>query len=205
MLSQEGFNLWAEGYDQAVHLSDESSTYPFAGYKDILNRIFGRVLEKDHAVILDVGFGTGTLTAKLYERGCEVWGQDFSEKMIQLAQPKMPRARLFQGDFSQGLAAQLLQNRYDFIIATYSLHHLDLDGKVRLLQTMRTLLAAGGKILIGDVAFETAAELEQCRQECGDEWDDDEIYFVFDEIKTAFPNAIFEKISYCSGIITITN
>lgn len=205
MLNQEGFNLWAEDYDKAVHLSDESSTYPFAGYKDILNRIFGRVLEKDHAVVLDVGFGTGTLTTKLYERGCEVWGQDFSEKMIQLAQPKMPRAHLFQGDFSQGLAAPLLQNRYDFIIATYSLHHLDFDGKVRLLQTMRTLLAAGGKILIGDVAFETAAELEQCRLACGDEWDNDEIYFAFDEIKTAFPNAVFEKISYCSGIITITN
>ena len=203
MLNQEGFNLWAEDYDKAVHLSDESSTYPFAGYKDILNRIFGRVLEKDHAAVLDVGFGTGTLTAKLYERGCEVWGQDFSERMIQLAQPKMPRARLFQGDFSQGLAAPLLQNRYDFIIATYSLHHLDFDGKVRLLQTMRTLLAAGGRILIGDVAFETAAGLEECRRGCGDEWDSGEIYFVLDEIRTAFPGAVFEKVSYCSGIITL--
>ena len=31
MLDQKGFDLWADGYDKAVGLSDEEQTYPFAG------------------------------------------------------------------------------------------------------------------------------------------------------------------------------
>ena len=82
MLDHKGFDLWADGYDLAVGLSDEDNTYPFAGYKEILGRIFRIITEKPNAVVLDIGFGTGTLTAKLYESGCVIYGQDFSPKMI---------------------------------------------------------------------------------------------------------------------------
>ena len=42
-------------------------------------------MSKENAKVLDIGFGTGTLTTKLYENGCEVYGQDFSQRMIELA------------------------------------------------------------------------------------------------------------------------
>ena len=124
MLNYKGFDLWADDYDKSVGLSDENGTYPFAGYKAVLNEIYNRVLSCSKKAVLDIGFGTGTLTTKLYERGFRIFGQDFSERMIELAQEKMPQARLYQGDFSQGLADDLKQNKYDTIIATYSLHHL---------------------------------------------------------------------------------
>lgn len=103
MLSNNGFDLWADNYDRSVGLSDEDGTYPFAGYKGILNEIYNNVLSAPGKVVLDIGFGTGTLTTKLYEQGCSVYGQDFSERMIELAREKMPEAKLYQGDFSQGL------------------------------------------------------------------------------------------------------
>lgn len=59
-------------------------------------------------------------------------------------------------------------------------------------------------ILIGDVAFESRDKLNQCRQETGDEWDDEEIYFVFDELRTVFPHLTFTQISYCAGVLTLT-
>ena len=37
MLDNKGFDLWADGYDKAVGLSDENHTYPFAGYKEVLD------------------------------------------------------------------------------------------------------------------------------------------------------------------------
>lgn len=92
MLDEKGFDLWADGYDKSVQLSDEDNRYPFAGYKELLNRIFRRVLEKDSARVLDMGFGTGVLTTRLYQQGCSVWGQDFSENMCRAAQAKMPAA-----------------------------------------------------------------------------------------------------------------
>ena len=161
-------------------------------------------MEKPDAVVLDIGFGTGTLTTKLYENGCTVYGQDFSARMIELALEKMPEAHLQQADFSKGLAEPLQHQSYDFITATYSLHHLIDDQKIEFLQSLCNHLNPNGKILIGDVAFETRAQLEECQQEVGDEWDDEEIYFVAEELRNIFPDLTFTPVSYCAGILTIS-
>lgn len=203
MLDNQGFDLWADGYDKAVGLSDEDHSYPFAGYKGVLARIYQLVMAKENAKVLDIGFGTGTLTKRLYEQGCEIWGQDFSGRMMELARDKMPNAHLFQADFSQGLAEPLSRNSYDFIIATYSLHHLTDDNKISLIQTAADLLNEGGAILIGDVAFANRQDLEQCREKAGEEWDDEEIYFVFDELRKTFPTMSFEQVSYCAGVLSL--
>ena len=203
MLDSKGFDLWADGYDKTVGLSDEDQSYPFAGYKGVLARIYQLVMAKGNAKVLDIGFGTGTLTKRLYEQGCEIWGQDFSSRMIELARDKMPNAHLVQADFSQGLAGPLLQNSYDFIIATYSLHHLTDDSKIRLIQTMKDLLNEGGAILIGDVAFANRQDLERCREQAGEEWDEEEFYFVFDELRKTFPTMEFEPVSYCAGVLSL--
>ena len=139
MLCSKGFDLWADGYDKSVGLSDADGTYPFAGYKDVLNEIYNNVLSRG-GTVLDIGFGTGTLTSKLYEKGCKIYGQDFSGRMIDVARKKMPNAKLYQGDFSAGLAAELTDCKYDAIIATYSLHHLTDNQKVGLLSALLKLL-----------------------------------------------------------------
>ena len=204
MLDKKGFDLWADGYDVSVGLSDEKNTYPFAGYKTVLNSIYRTVLAKPKATVLDIGFGTGTLTAKLYEQGCTIYGQDFSARMIELAAAKMPGAHLYQGDFTLGLAEPLRQRRYDFIIATYSLHHLTDPQKTVFLHDLLNRLNEGGRILIGDVAFETRADLDRCREAAGDGWDDEEVYFVVDELKRSFPTLSFEKFSHCAGVLSLT-
>lgn len=203
MLDNKGFNLWADDYDKSVGVSDEDGTYPFAGYKMILNAIYNRVLSVSSKNVLDIGFGTGTLTSKLYEHGCMIYGQDFSDRMIELAQEKMPNAKLFQGDFSNGLVEPLLQQKYDAIIATYSLHHLTDMQKITFLKNLLLLLNEGGCIYIGDVAFESREALQKCIDAVGDEWDDDEIYFVYDELKLHFPTMQFEQMSNCAGIISL--
>ncbi|WP_026659338.1 class I SAM-dependent methyltransferase [Butyrivibrio sp. AC2005] len=203
MLDNRGFDLWADGYDAAVGLSDEEDRYPFAGYKNVLGGIFQEVMTKENACVLDIGFGTGTLTTKLYENGCVIYGQDFSERMIELAKEKMPDANLYQGDFSKGLVQELKDCKFDFIIGTYSLHHLTDEQKIGFFSELIDRLNEDGKILIGDVAFETREDLEKCKSEEGGDWDDDEIYFVVEEIMKSFPQVRFEQKSYCSGIIMI--
>ena len=94
MLNNKGFDLWADGYDKSVGLSDEANTYPFAGYKKVLAAIFQTVMQTPNASVLDIGFGTAVLTAKLYEQGCTIYGQDFSSRMIELASEKS-RARIY--------------------------------------------------------------------------------------------------------------
>ena len=204
MLDSKGFDLWADKYDQAVCTSDEENTYPFAGYIEVLERIFQAIVRKPGAVVLDIGFGTGVLTAKLYENGCKVYGQDFSARMIELASAKMPGAHLYLGDFSQGLVPPLLERRYDFIVATYSLHHLTDEQKIILLNRLHEHLNENGQILIGDIAFETRSLLEDCRQQAGDEWDNEEIYCVADELRKSFPDLSFTPVSCCAGILVLS-
>lgn len=203
MLSSQGFNLWADEYDKSVNLTDKEGGYPFAGYKELLNRIYQRVLTRKAPRVLDIGFGTGTLAARLYQQGCVIFGQDFSARMLEIASAKMPQARLYQGDFSRGLVPQLQEQTFDFITATYSLHHLTLEGKRDFLTQLRRQLAPEGEILIGDVAFRTRTELEACRKTAGSAWDDEEIYFVLEELLPFFPDLRYEKISDCAALMVL--
>ena len=203
MLNGKEFDLWADGYDKAVGISNEESTYPFAGYKKVLGFIFKTIMETANAVVLDIGFGTGTLTTKLYEQGCSIYGQDFSTRMIALASEKMPYAHLYQGDFSKGLVEPLRDRRYDYIVATYSLHHLTDTQKRVFLSELRNHLKENGKIIIGDGAFETRKDLERCRLAAGVAWDDDEIYFVAEELRKDLPGLSFTQISDCAGVLML--
>ena len=203
MLTEQGFDRWAEGYDASVDRSQEAGSYPFAGYRQVQDAIARQVLAKDRPAVLDIGFGTGVLTARLYQAGCEIYGQDFSAEMIAIAREKMPEARLFAGDFTQGLVPELAGQDYDFILATYSLHHLTDGAKVRFLRALRARLRPGGAILIGDVAFATRAELTACRAAAGENWDG-EVYFVAEELRESFPGLEFEKLSPCAGVLRLS-
>ena len=203
ILNSKEFDLWADEYDKTVGISDEESTYPFSGYKEVLGFIFKAIMETTNAVVLDIGFGTGTLTTKLYEQGCSIFGQDFSARMIALASEKMPNAHLYQGDFSKGLVEPLQNRHYDYIVATYSLHHLTDAQKIVFLSELRDHLKENGKIIIGDVAFETRKDLEQCRLVAGDAWDDEEIYFVAEELRKDLPGISFMQVSDCAGILML--
>ncbi|SHI46592.1 class I SAM-dependent methyltransferase [Lutispora thermophila] len=205
MLDNKGFDLWANGYDASVNLSEESNRYPFAGYKDVLNIIYNTVCTKEKATVLDIGFGTGTLTKKLYDDGYFIYGIDFSERMIQIAREKMPLAQLFQYDFSKGLPEKLDNVRFDYIISTYAIHHLEDEEKVKFLNELTDYLLDNGEILIGDIAFETRELLEKGRINSLEDWDSEESYIVFDYLKDFFPK---EKISYlqvshCAGIMRL--
>jgi len=205
MLDNKGFNLWADGYDKSVQQSEKDNIYPFAGYKDVLNTIYNIVHRKKKAKVLDIGFGTGVLTKKLYDDGYEIYGVDFSDKMIKIAKEKMPLAKLIEHDFSKGFPEELENIQFDYIISTYAMHHLENEDKIKFISKLKNLLSNDGEIIIGDIAFETRKLLEQCKAKYDSYWDDEEIYFVFDELKEFFPkeDLSFFAISHCAGIIQL--
>lgn len=76
-------------------------------------------------------------------------------------------------------------------------------GKVTFIQSLLPLLREGGVIYIGNVAFDTRAELEACRAQSGTRWDKDEVYFVYDELKKVFPAMTFDRLSPRAGILSL--
>ena len=207
MLNKQGFDLWADNYDDTVQVIEENNDFPFAGYKQIVNIIFNEVMQKPNSNVLDIGFGTGVLTSKLYESGHRIDGLDFSPSMISIAKGKMPEARLIEWDISNGLPSELLDNRYDSIVSTYTLHHLKDEEKVSFLLRLLSLLKEGGQIFIGDISFQTREEMNSFHQNNLQQWDDDEFYFVFDELKLALANvcnSVFHQVSSCGGVIILS-
>lgn len=206
MLNNHGFDLWSDNYDNSVRNADKDNQFPFAGYANLMNAIYGTIMKQSPAKVLDIGLGTALLTSKLYDVGNDVTGFDFSSEMIKIALSKMPNANLLQWDFTLGIPPALYNQTFDFIISTYALHHLTDDAKVDFIVALLNLIEPQGIILIGDVCFRTRADLLSCKETCGDDWDDDEIYFVFSELQDklgSLCNLTFHKFSFCSGIIEI--
>lgn len=206
MLNKQGFDLWAGQYDKTVQLSEENNQYPFAGYKEILNTIYNEIRERENSEVLDIGFGTGILASQLYENGHPIDGIDFSSEMIAIAKAKMPEANLLEWDITEGLPHELAGRKYDAIVSTYALHHLSDEQKVDFLKNLQPLLKAEGKIYIGDIAFQTRADLEKCRKDSEGYWDESEHYFVYEEIKNGLENLFhceFYPLSHCGGVIVL--
>ena len=51
------FDLWADGYDKTVGISDEKNTYPYASYKKVLGFIFQTIMKTENANFWILGSG----------------------------------------------------------------------------------------------------------------------------------------------------
>lgn len=202
MLDKEGFNGWADKYDETVDGSMASGTYPFCGYDDVHRAVFELI--KNSSRVLDLGIGTARLTKRLYDLGIEITGVDFSESMLAAAREKLPRATLVLADLSEPTALDGITGGFDAIVALYSIHHLTDARKVELINGAKRLLTRGGVFVIGDVAFADAAERESCVRAAGDEFDFDEYYCVADKLAPLIDGKTeFRKISFCAGVLTV--
>lgn len=68
MLNSNGFDVWADGYDESVRLADESDAYPFAGYATILKEIYGRVCASGAKAVLESALARGPLPGSCTSR-----------------------------------------------------------------------------------------------------------------------------------------
>ena len=203
VLDKEGFNQWAAQYDQTVAQTQADSQYPFAGYDAVLQAIETIVAAKPQPEVLDAGFGTGVLTRRLAGRGARITGFDFALAMVETVRRQLPQAELFVHDFNDGWPAVLAEKQFDFIVSTYALHHLSVAGQIAWIQEMLSHLKPGGRVLIGDVAFDNAAALTACRDQAGERWDAEEIYLTREQLEPVFAQQLqWQRCSFCAALMS---
>jgi len=198
------FDRWARSYDESVR---GSKSFPFDGYDDVLDEVIRRAGALEKKRVLDLGSGTGNLTARIVKAGGEVWALDFSEKMLERARRKLPDARFFQGDVLADLPP-LLRVPFDAVLSTYVFHEFPLMTKVSLIgRIAREHLAPGGRIVIGDVSFATTADRDRVVGEQGEMADDEEEYWAATIAVPALESAGFRvdytQVSSCGGVYVI--
>ena len=199
------FNSWAASYDRSVAVDAEA--YPFAGYDDVVAAVVAIARIESNHVVLDIGAGTGNLTAKLVELAGEVWGTDFSEKMLMKAREKVPQAHYVHWDMQNSWPPEP-PSQFDRIVTTYALHHLDDAAKILFLTSMATQrLRPGGRLVIGDIAFPDEAAQVSCRQSATNDWDESEHYWIASRIIPQLEDAGFivsyKQISFCGGVFAL--
>jgi SAM-dependent methyltransferase len=136
---RETWNRIAAGWD--VQVGDDGDPNRILNSDPVLWAFAGDVAGLD---VLDAGCGTGYLSRKMKERGANVRGVDFSEKMIEIARGKDPEI-----DFQVDSVAELTtvaEESMDLVVANYVL--MDCDDLEGAAQSFSRVLRPGGVAVV---------------------------------------------------------
>jgi len=140
---------------------------------------------KENPHILDIGAGTGLLSALLLEKypRATLTLIDISEKMLQVARERFaenPRVRFVVADYSR----EELPGTYDLVCSALSIHHLEHDDKRRLFRRIYNALNPGGLFVNADQADAQSTWMRRMNTEYWDAFVSKSPAFT-DELKTA--------------------
>lgn len=142
------FEGWAETYDDSVRGFDPQYKNVFADYEHILKE----VVKNTAGNVMEFGVGTGNLTEKLLQSDHEVIGVEPSRAMRKIAQAKLPRLYLMEGDFLTFPETSL---PIESIVSTYAFHHLTDIEKAKAIKQFKAILPANGKVIFADTVFKS--------------------------------------------------
>ena len=144
---------------------------------------------KEGERILDIACGGGNLSLKIAEKGCEVYGIDRSEKVINGAKRLAEREKI-ACEFEIGSAEDLpYADRYfDKVICSSSLEHFKDD--IRALKEMHRVLKPNGKVVLTTDSFNypISEELKEKHREIAYVVN----YYTAEKLKERFEIAGFE-------------
>ena len=147
------FDSWAETYDEDVDADD----WIHADYEGVLKLVAERV----GGTVVDIGCGTGNI---LHFLKCERYiGVEPSRGM----RMKFREKHGFEPLDGHFLKVPLPDGTADAVISTYAFHHVPDEEKGVALREMLRVLKPEGKIVIGDVMFESEGEKLKIGKEDG--------------------------------------
>jgi tRNA (cmo5U34)-methyltransferase len=99
--------------------------------------------------LLELGTGTGETALRVLARhtGASLVGVDVSDDMLAVARERLPGADLCIARLEDPLPA----GPFDLVFSALAVHHLDGPGKADLFARVATVLAPGGRFVLGDV------------------------------------------------------
>lgn len=127
----------SQGTDSAVKVGDIVAR---ENHTERFNRAVQELKSGDK--VLDIGCGVGAFTRKAYAKGCEVWGVDISDKVIEANKLRDKGIH-----YLQGYIGQLdLPSDFDVVFTGETLEHLD-DPSL-LIKDAYKALKKGGKLIL---------------------------------------------------------
>ncbi len=143
-------------------LYDQKHAFVFAYGEDLLGLLAAQPGER----ILDLGCGTGHLTAQLAQSGATVIGLDYSPQMIEVARQTYPQLEFVLGDASDFQLAE----PFDAVFSNAALHWVTRAEDAA--RCIARALKPGGRFVAefggkGNVAHVSAAVSQAIREQTG--------------------------------------
>jgi ubiquinone/menaquinone biosynthesis C-methylase UbiE len=137
-------------------------------YMDIITRIGAEVEPGEDQKIMDLGCGTGNLTAHLLEKcpNAKIYGVDPSMNMIEVCASrfgKEPRVNISLGD---GTRVDFLSEHFDYAVSNIALHHVLPELRPRCAGEIWRVLKPNGVLVYSDIFTDVggeAADEARCR------------------------------------------
>lgn len=146
------YNMIACEYDQLVDMDYHNKVFPYGGYTDVNDIVLSYLHDNKHIEpfkVLDIGIGTAKLYERLMPSKYTLTGIDDSERMLEVARLKFPKAKLYEQDLQKGFPTEIENEKYDYIVVNYLLMHYDKEFTIKLINQLTKYLAPFGKLFIG--------------------------------------------------------
>lgn len=155
--------------------------------------------------VVDVGCGAGGKSKYLSERGLNVIGIDFSERMIEIAEKKVPSVKFYVRDMKEGWG---FDDRFDGIFANAVLLHIPKKEIARVINGLIGNLKPGGYFYASVKEAEEGGLNEEVKIEIdndlGFQYERFFSYFTLGEMKNYFEEVglrvCYENIALRGGV-----
>ncbi|HEX9422205.1 MAG TPA: methyltransferase domain-containing protein [Pyrinomonadaceae bacterium] len=129
--------------------------FPLGGLHAMREKTLDVLDIKPGTSVLELGCGSGSLTALLICRGAIVRGVDQSEAMLRRARRRAPEASFTRCDILDFKSDE----KFDRVLLAFVLHHMESDDRLATLNLARPLLKSSGFISVLDWAEPRSALL----------------------------------------------
>lgn len=191
-------------FNHMAHVYDKQRRWVIPCLDDLYN-IIAEVAETDalQPKILDLGAGTGLLTEKMFEKypNGKFTLLDISEDMLNIA-----RGRFADQTHFKYIVANYLEHefheKYDIVISSLSIHHLDHKDKEYLYGYIHKILNKDGIFLNADQVLATSPHNEKMYQKNwkrkinSSKLDEENRLVIYDRMKLDNPALLEDNINW---------
>lgn len=132
----------------AYDLINAAIFLPAGGSRRLRRRFVEHLQVRPAEGVLELGCGTGQVTAELVSVGADVVAVDRLPAMLAAARARAPSATFMEGDVVDDMPV----GSYDVVVLAFVLHSFDAAGRRQLLVTAAERVRTGGRIGILDWA-----------------------------------------------------
>jgi putative AdoMet-dependent methyltransferase len=149
----------AAGYDADVENEDDPIR---AGYADTLAWVADQAGPGPAGAVVDLGAGTGNLSARLASPARLVC-VDASARMLAQAEVKLPPSTEYVVADLLEYVTERDEREFHVAVSTYAIHHLTEPEKAALFRGLATRLRRGGRFVAGDLMLANRDEVTALR------------------------------------------